>query len=501
MVFNRPPSSSQPSPGGNDAQSGDIRVVGVKWQRLRAMLERDMLHGDLAGKSLPASKELAGHYGVSLPTLRKALRQLQKDGITPAAQASRSMGATSRARYRSSVVMVVPAHQRGGLDLYPPILSRLVFAMEKECTRKGLRLHLTGFYPYDRDGEMTLIRELRGRQGDFGHVFAPGIPAMHPAFRRVIGEMALQRKPLAVVDESGDFHFDLPTGAPAVLQVFRTMGNSAGREMSRVLIDKGHTKVAFLSVQHRHTWSMLRWQGVEASFQRVPQGEAIAVTDTSLQDKFDPVYALCDFTPELFREIFGCGRNEFHTELYLNQRRDARRADVLRGLEESEIKRLRQGLTMLRRYWRRRPSEEFFPRFRDFLMDEMGVVGQAARLRELFQRALALEQVTAWICANDATAIAAIDFLKHHGKEVPKNISVVAFDDAPEAQMAGLTSYLFRADILASRVCDWLAQPLPSGALTRRRPLEVPGEVVTRASVLQATSKKAEVLGAHLRRG
>jgi len=381
------------------------------------------------------------------------------------------------------VVLIIPAHKTGMLNLYPPILTEFVFAMERECARSNLRLHLTGFYPHDRDQEGTLIRELRSRKGDFGHVFVTGVPDMHPAFRRIIGEMALQRKPLAVVDDIGGFHFELPTGAPAALQVFRPMGAVASREMTRLLLDKGHKQIAYLSCQHRHAWSTLRWQGIQQACARVAGSQCHLVADSQLQDKFDLAYAACDYPIDLFREIFGAGRNDLHLDIYSQQRREARRADVLKGLRPDEMETLRQGLSVIRRYWKRRPPESFFSRFRDFIMEHLGVIGQAARLRDQFERALHLPGVTAWVCANDATAIAALDFLRERKIDVPGQISLVGFDDAPEAQNAGLTSYVFRADLLAHRVSEWLAHPLPSGVLQRRRAMEVPGEPVLRGTV------------------
>ena len=55
-----------------------------KWERLRLLIERDLLQGIyLQGEALPSLKELQGKYRVSYATLRKALGGLEREGRWP----------------------------------------------------------------------------------------------------------------------------------------------------------------------------------------------------------------------------------------------------------------------------------------------------------------------------------------------------------------------------------------------------------------------------------
>jgi len=69
--------------------------------------------------------------------------------------------------------------------------------------------------------------------------------------------------------------------------------------------------------------------------------------------------------------------------------------------------------------------------------------GIAQIQRPLMEQALACPGVTAWAAGNDRSALIALAFLKERGVRVPDDLSVVSFDDLPQAYAAGLTSYNF----------------------------------------------------------
>jgi DNA-binding LacI/PurR family transcriptional regulator len=59
------------------------------------------------------------------------------------------------------------------------------------------------------------------------------------------------------------------------------------------------------------------------------------------------------------------------------------------------------------------------------------------------ERALKEHRSTAWIGANDITALVCLDFLHKKSISVPRQISVTGFDDSSDAFMQQLTSYNF----------------------------------------------------------
>jgi DNA-binding LacI/PurR family transcriptional regulator len=66
-------------------------------------------------------------------------------------------------------------------------------------------------------------------------------------------------------------------------------------------------------------------------------------------------------------------------------------------------------------------------------------------LRPLFDQALQAPGVTAWVAANDETALECLDYLDEHAVEVPRRISLIGFNDSPEAFLRGISSYNFNA--------------------------------------------------------
>ena len=57
----------------------------------------------------------------------------------------------------------------------------------------------------------------------------------------------------------------------------------------------------------------------------------------------------------------------------------------------------------------------------------------AASGYELGQRLARDESVTAVLCANDPMALGLLRALSEHGRRVPEDVSVIGFDDVPEA--------------------------------------------------------------------
>jgi DNA-binding LacI/PurR family transcriptional regulator len=49
------------------------------------------------------------------------------------------------------------------------------------------------------------------------------------------------------------------------------------------------------------------------------------------------------------------------------------------------------------------------------------------------------------VAANDETALECLGYLDEHAVEVPRRISLIGFNDSPEAFLRGISSYNFNA--------------------------------------------------------
>ena len=80
-------------------------------------------------------------------------------------------------------------------------------------------------------------------------------------------------------------------------------------------------------------------------------------------------------------------------------------------------------------------------------------------LRPHLQRLLRQRAVSAWVAANDMTALACRAFLLARGVRVPHDLSLMSFDDSAEAAAARLTSYNFDCASLARMIIAFLLRP------------------------------------------
>ena len=107
----------------------------------------------------------------------------------------------------------------------------------------------------------------------------------------------------------------------------------------------------------------------------------------------------------------------------------------------------------------------------------------AVELEPVFDALAAASGPTAWVCYNDAIAVAALSYCRRHRIAVPQDVSIAGFDDTMEAFGLGLTSYSFNVPGVVSAVFEYLLSPRRPGQLSGRpRVIEVPGMVMERAS-------------------
>jgi hypothetical protein len=89
---------------------------------------------------------------------------------------------------------------------------------------------------------------------------------------------------------------------------------------------------------------------------------------------------------------------------------------------------------------------------------------------------------TAIVGYNDTAALAVLRYLRERGIAVPGRVSVVGFDDSPEASLEGLTSYNFNSQEAISLLVGHILSD-PARRLRRAPPVDlVQGYVTERAS-------------------
>lgn len=93
-----------------------------------------------------------------------------------------------------------------------------------------------------------------------------------------------------------------------------------------------------------------------------------------------------------------------------------------------------------------------------------------------FRRALEDRSITAWVGMTDEAALLGMVFLTENRIKIPSQVSVLGFDNTPDAAQVGMTSYDVGLFEMGKAACQWLGTPqllhspyVVSGTLFERR--------------------------------
>lgn len=435
----RPRPQGAARPPASASQGAGLR----KWERLRLEIERDLLRGSYRqGEAVPSMKEMQGRYGVCYSTLRKALRALERAESWP----PRS-GPEQAPRARQYVVYLCWGDENGNQNFGQPFDHEYLTALRSAGENLNLDLAVA-VYVYKGKG-LRLVTP-------------PGASAALPKLcERAVGFLVrttcprdvcadllplLERhgKPIAVLDEAGSPALPGLARGNRLIKVFRpTISEASGEIMARHLVSMGHRHVAVISPYRDDIWSRNRMGGLAATLRRA-----------------DPAAVPVEYTLSM-----------------PNQRRD------------QALERRAEGL--LRRSLLRAPGWKApLPSLKGIAARLQAEIHHAARrerileaLEPYLEKALKRKDLTAWVAIDDETAMLILDFLGRRGLQVPRDISLVGFDDSAEGARRDLTSYNFDFERINHYILRFLLDPSRTERAESdglRRP---EGRVVKRGSV------------------
>jgi DNA-binding LacI/PurR family transcriptional regulator/DNA-binding transcriptional regulator YhcF (GntR family) len=419
-------------------------------RELRERFVADITRGVYqAGEPLPLPKELCARYGVCHRTLAQALGSLASQGLVVRHKRRYRLERLRSVQPGNTVVLFARGDEAERLSFYAPGEHDEFRAVERDCAQMGLNLHVVPCY--FRGTEMTYPGEGRrmfgalpaGHESVLGFLLWVGnmdermhdlLPAMLPQYGKPIAVLNSWRpRPGRIVHPSGAItrHFAHATGAVP------------GRDVGRYLFGLGHRTVAFLSPFEDVPWSQNRLAGLTAAMAEGSSG--CTVRQFAAPDRFE-MATIVETSPRIRRSI------ETATSEALRHfaAEDSRKADVTGRM----LVRLRE------------------------LHDRESLY---ARTRPVLEQAIGFREATAWVGANDSVALDALECLRQHGRKVPRDVSVIGFDDSTEASFQRLTSYSFNGLAVMRAMLLHVTDPTHGPAAANpSKPFEVPGFVTTR---------------------
>ena len=229
--------------------------------------------------------------------------------------------------------------------------------------------------------------------------------------------------------------------------------------MAEHLLKLGHRRIAFLSPHHKLWWSDQRFQGLCRGFAEAGQGGGVLLFTLDFDRKYNRVLqsGSLDKGDSAAAGLFsGILRRRLGK---VGERNEA----VERALREKVFPKMLVDLkfTVLDRYFEGEIVQAMIP---------------------IFQKVLDVKSITAWVGANDATALAAHAFLRERNRRVPGDVSVAGFDNTPASFETGLTSYNFHITRFPRILLGFLLAPERGNRITGTGPEEVEGVLLARRS-------------------
>jgi DNA-binding LacI/PurR family transcriptional regulator len=255
---------------------------------------------------------------------------------------------------------------------------------------------------------------------------------------------------LAVVDTTWDMaatHFlhhqsDL---AGRAFRIFTVAGVTAGRQVGQYLLKSGHRRVAFLSYCHKELWSQHRYRGLVQAFQSA--GFSDGVRKFVIEEVDDRLHSL-PAPSEVWEYVQ-------RTEEFLTLSEDAGR-----------------------RYYAAYALEQMQGAVANYIHQ----LKMADRVEPVLNTMLEDSGITACVAANDRMALLVRDHLEKKGVRVPKDMSVIGFDDSKAATDNDLTSYSFAFSEIARKVLGYVLDPRQKQPGRESGLLECEGLLIDRAS-------------------
>lgn len=434
---------------GTPPPTDSVRPTTPISERIARAIERDILTGAFPqGTPLPSLKELQGRFAANYRTVRKALAMLLRRRLVIRESRRYTVRRLTRDTKTHSIVLIVHVEKDAGFSL-SQLNEHYLFFFEQQCLQAGISPRTT-LYFLDDHARPTYVSASGAKRKKLDHhagVLGYIVLVLHPrhGYEHVVRDCASRGVPVAILDEIGDIRLP-PTTLSRPMAVF-PIGTStrAAQAVGQYLLMPGHRSIAYISPFQATAWSRIRLDGLR----------------------------------DVFNDPAGHGSV---TPFTLNYLGNVAEYFVDRGLEES------RGRELLSWYesWRTTVPQRFRGALDDVIYSTpLNVFGECAFkpvLRELFGRALRRRDITAWVCANDAVAIDALDFLRERSVPVPGTISVVGFDNERRGMDHGLTTYDFSMRSIVDAMISFLTRPTEFLRTHRNRSVEIGGVVVERTT-------------------
>lgn len=471
-------------PKGSAPAGGSPTSHGLIWERLKSRIGEDVLTGVFSDGPLPPSNKLALKYGVSVLTLRKALKQLVRDGLL-VGQGSRLASARSRiARKVPRLVLIAAGEEGVPLAVPGTPISAIAECFERSCQRLHFESHAVGYNDRSPTHLLKMSRALKSITDIAGFVVAMWNPfeeIFRTRWNEMLALLCRQNVPVIVIDLAGDIALAPNILRQNNLRMLRIAGKRAGEIVAESLLRRGHRRIAYLSPSFSVSWAKDRYTGL-CNYLTAYGGSKAKIelfAQSEMSDVADLVVEYLGLDKGRLRILLNERYSPEGLEVMLDRADRAKKQRLLGPLDnDPRVITVRAEALNQIALLRGMHDPLTMSRIFDALYDRASTYALERYLAPFFKRALNDSQSSAWVISDDKTATTALEYLSHNKPASHKELAVVSFDNTAYAFSAELSSFDFNLEGMVSQALSMIVDP----KILKGKPAigEVDGYVVER---------------------
>jgi DNA-binding LacI/PurR family transcriptional regulator len=268
-------------------------------------------------------------------------------------------------------------------------------------------------------------------------------------------------KPVAILDEIGNYAPFPQLTSYKNVKIFRIAGKLAGAAVARRLLSLGHQRVIFISSVHRHEWSVRRLEGLEEQYAKAGlEGQVVPIVMEEFKYINILALALSGISREKLREILIINRTEDQVNDMLHRLDEILVTGIFQFIDDERLRAVISNFRGLEMIPIDKIQPDLYARCRDSILEKIESIILDLYLSKLFKQAHQARDCTAWVAANDNMALRSIRFLKEKGVAIPDEISIIGFDNLPQLAFENrLTSYDFNVGGIIHRMLWFILRP------------------------------------------
>jgi len=378
---------------------------------------------------IPSIEELKTRYNANYRTVKRALDIIDKQDIVPLFKPEPAQAQPLPRSFQNEIICIVRVKPSGRLLLEA---ERLIQNLQEICSKRNMRLRIFKMHYIGTSIEFLFPRE----KASFFKL------KPHEPIGCIVYTLGINKGLSALLDMVR-LKFICPRillGWPAKLNLLKTypfrdsfvnfaIENSqvSGNKIGSYLYSLGHKKVAFFQSAQKADWSITRYNGIKDVYESAGMENAV------------PIFRLPEKEFSRFEEdMYQIDLKPFSTRFSSVQRALSDMACDLSYDKMQERELIDQTRETSRGFYRANMLYQFFS--------------------QLLKKIIFSQDVSALICDNDLLAISFLRILKNLNISVPSQMSIISFDDSPEALASNLTSYNFNRYEQMRCLIDFLIQ-------------------------------------------